>query len=149
MRDARIDNAQGQAALAREHIDGRAAAQEVGHHLRRDFLRIGRDARARRAMVARKHGDAWAREHRHGTALQQADLQREGFEPAEAATRLGAAVEPGLQTRGQRRIVKARHGGVEAGRMPGGKTHAGSIDLSGVAKPATTRLTRSQTSPRR
>jgi len=108
---ARIDYGQPEPHLAAEHVDRRAAGEEILHHLPGDFLRIGRHAGARRTVVAGEHHDVGPDDCRRASPLDQgaspldqADLQRQGFEPAEGAGGLGLAVDQSLEGRSQIRI---------------------------------------------
>ena len=96
-RHAAVDDRQFQRGLARQHVDRRAPGEEVQHHLRRDFLRIGRHTGLRCAVVARKHCDAWRAQVRAEALLDQAKLQRDVLKLAKAAHRLGAGVEALLE----------------------------------------------------
>jgi hypothetical protein len=90
--------------LAAEHVDGRAACDEVEHHLCRHRLRIGAHARMGNAMVCCEHHRG--RPHQRGRfgVLDQADLHGQLFQPAERAERLGLAVHGSAQALTQRGV---------------------------------------------
>ena len=91
-----------------DRVDGRAAGQEVAHHLRRDLLRPRRDARRHHAVVRREDGHRRARGTGGGQRARdrgQADTQL-----LEAPERPGGLVEPVVARprRAQRRRVDGR-----------------------------------------
>lgn len=91
--DAGVDHLEDQAVGAGKGIDGRAAAEEVEHHLHGDFLREGGHAGARHAVVAGEDDDGGALERGRERLLHEAELQGQGFEAAEAALGLGLLVD--------------------------------------------------------
>jgi hypothetical protein len=60
-------------------------------------LRIGTDAIRRDSVIAGEHEHRRRAQHRRFGLQHRAELDRERFERAERALRLGASVEPALQ----------------------------------------------------
>jgi hypothetical protein len=101
MRHAGIDDRQKDPVVPREHVDRGAAVEKVFDHLPGHFLRIGRNARLRGAMIAGE--DQQMRLVKLGieTLLDQADLPGDRFELTESPERLGLPVDLVLQGGGQ------------------------------------------------
>ncbi len=95
--DPVIDDPDGGAGLAGEHVDRRAAGGEVRDHLRRDLGWVGGDAVLGNAVVGGDDHDPDALERMRGAGpLHRADPGGELLEPAERAGRFGE-LEPGVR----------------------------------------------------
>ena len=90
---------EGEAVLTREAVGGGAAGEEVEHHLRGHFGRVGADAGAGQAVVGGEDGQARALELGAQRLLHPADLQGQRLQLAERAERLGLAVDGVAQGR--------------------------------------------------
>lgn len=112
---ASIGDHQFDAVGAGEDVDGGAAGEEVLHHLPGHILRKGGDARFRRAVVAGADEDVRRAQFGRERLLDQAELQGQAFQTAEAALGLGLAVDLLLQ-RGAQGVV--RRGDGESHRFP-------------------------------
>jgi hypothetical protein len=73
VRDAGIDDRQRDAVLPAEHIDRRAAVEEVADHLPGHVLRVGRHAGPGRAVVAGKNQHLRLAQGRRQRLLEQTD----------------------------------------------------------------------------
>ncbi len=92
--DAHIYNDDTRAGLTSEDVDGRAAVQEVQHHLRRNVLRICADTLCHHAVVTSHHQHGFIMQTRQWLAGHPGDADGKLLEPAEAAARLGEKVLP-------------------------------------------------------
>jgi hypothetical protein len=95
--DPGIDDAQPEAVLATEHVDGRAAAHEVEHHLRGHLGRIRADSGASNAVIGRTNEDRRPAHHGGEGALNLPESAGQTFEIAQGAERLGLAIDDPLQ----------------------------------------------------
>ncbi len=102
---------------AGEHIDGGAAAEEVGDHLGRDLGRIGGHTLAGHAMVGCRDDDGPPPDRRGRLAGDAGQIDDELLQAAEAAGRLGEGVEVALRGRHRGRVQRAEPGD---GRRQGG-----------------------------
>ena len=107
-RDTRVDHFERHAGRTRQRIDRRPARQEIRDHLHGHFLRIRTHALGRDAMIAREHDHRGAFDARLRRPLDQADLQRERFEPAETAGRLRLRIDDVLELGLQRAVERLR-----------------------------------------
>ncbi len=85
--NSHIDYAQFNAPGAREGVDGRAAAQEVEDHLRRDLLRIGADSFRADTVIRREENDARAPGRQREVLANARATVGDLFDPAQAARR--------------------------------------------------------------
>ena len=80
-----VDHQHPRPGLAGQHVDGRAARAEVGHHLGRDLLRPGRHALGHHAVVTGEDRDGGRRGERWRTgAGDAAQLRAQGLQAARA-----------------------------------------------------------------
>ncbi len=77
-----------------ELVDGGAAGSKIRHHLRGDLRRIGRDAARGDAVITGEHRDRDPLQSRRGVLLPSRPPDRQFFEAAEAARRLGQVLLP-------------------------------------------------------
>ena len=90
---ADVDHRDRGTGLAGEHVDGGAAVAEVGHHLRGDLLRPGRDPAGDHPVIGGEHDDGGRLgDRRRGRAGDAGELHADRLEPAERAGRLGERV---------------------------------------------------------
>ena len=83
-RHAHVDDRDRGARLAGQHVDGRAAGDEVGDHLAGDLLWPWRHVFGQHAVVAGEHRDGGrGRQGRRVHAGDGGQLHAEGLEPAE------------------------------------------------------------------
>ena len=94
--------------LIRQNVDRGAFVAIVLQHLRGDGLRKCADAIRGDSVVGREHEHRRRAQHGRFGLQHRAELDRERFERAERALRLGARVEPALQ---RLRGYHVRHGG--------------------------------------
>ena len=98
--DSHVDYHNVGAGLAGQNIDGRAAVQEVEHHLRRDLARIGADPLVGDAVIAGEDIHRLAGDLRGGFFFAPGDvLRRHRFDLAQAAQRLGQRIQMLLRLR--------------------------------------------------
>ena len=92
-----IHHAQVHAAAAAQHVDARAAVEEIARHLAGHGLRHGRDALGRHAVVP-GHGQHQGRAHAQGRdpACHGIQAPAQFFQTPQTAARLGQVVQMGL-----------------------------------------------------
>src|SRR4051794_38548715 len=90
-RDSCVDDHELRTRLPCEDVDRRATCGEVRDHLRRNFLWVCRDARARDTVIARGNDDYRVKALRH-EAADRRDSTPELLEASQAAARLRLAV---------------------------------------------------------
>ncbi len=96
------------ACLRGDRVDGRAAGQEVGHHLRGDLLRPRRHALGVHPVVGGEHrDDGGQRERRRALPGDPGELDRHVLEPPERPAAAWSAT-PGAAARRGRRPRRAR-----------------------------------------
>ena len=79
--------------MPRKHVDRCTAREKIFHHLPRHFLRVGRHACFRRAMISGanedvRRVDAWLQR-----VLNAPELQRQRFKATQAAQRFGFLID--------------------------------------------------------
>ena len=91
-RHAHIHDNDAGAGMAGQGVDGRAAVQEIRHHLGGDFLGEGADAVSHDAVISGHGDDDFVLDGREGLTGDPGDLDGEGFQAAEAAGWLGEGI---------------------------------------------------------
>ena len=120
-RHPHVDHAHLRPGLGRDRVDDRAGGQEVGHHLRGDLLRPGRDALGVHAVVGGEHRDhGGLGQRRRALPGHPGQLHRHRFQPAERAARLGQRLLP-LPGLGHGPGVQWPDRGERVGQQPGGR----------------------------
>ena len=97
-----------EAGLRADLVDGRAAGREIRHHGGRHRGRIGRHAARRHAVIAGKHRNERTVDRGLGRALDGAEPDRQVFQAAERARRLGK-IEIARPYRLRGRFVEGGH----------------------------------------
>jgi hypothetical protein len=86
--NANIDDREPRARAAREHVDRRAAAREIGDHLRCHFAGVRRHAVGGDAVVGGEHGDRRGERRRNRAPLARREPAGQLLESSERALRL-------------------------------------------------------------
>ncbi len=102
--DSNIHHPHLDSGVTREHIHAGAATQEIQHHLRRDFARIGAHPFSRHTMVGRKRKHDSARHSRFHFARDRGITHRGFFQPPQTTERFGQPIQARLRLRCDRLI---------------------------------------------
>ena len=92
--DAHVDHDHPCPDVAGQHVDGRAAVQEVQHHLRGNFLRVSAHALGHHAVIAGHDDHGFALHLRQRVPGDAGQLDGKLFQPAQAALGLGQHILP-------------------------------------------------------